>query len=278
MDYIHDHHSACLWMADLEDAFRHVIVADSDGRLMGIHVDGKYYQECTLAFGGRSSPFLFNLFTEFLHWLSAFALQAVRPLPTMHSDVSHYLDNFFGASEATMDTTMPIQALSLAAAALGFKISQKKTFWDLTKLEILGIELDSIAQTASITTQRRLRILHHCHRLVNRGRASLLELQQVAGHLQFVTRIAPHGRAFLRRLYDTVKAHHKTPFGRCISRTTRDKLSWWIDTLESWDGVLLLQPSPLMVEHIWTDASKRSIGAHLGTMDNPAAVFSCELS
>nr|QBH67569.1 hypothetical protein UEMT_2035 [Ustilago esculenta] len=40
----------------------------------------------------------------------------------------------------------------------------------------------------------------------------------------------------------------------------------------------LLQPSPLLNEHIWTDASKCSIGAHLGTMCQPDAVLSREVS
>ncbi|CDU22585.1 uncharacterized protein SPSC_01215 [Sporisorium scitamineum] len=257
MDFIRNHPSASLWKADLEDAFRHVIVAESDARLMGIHFDGHHYQECALVFGGRSSPFLFNLFAEFLHWLASFALHA---------------------SDATVSPAVPIQVLSLAAAALGFKISSKKTVWDTTRLEILGIELDSVTQTASITREHRQRIINMCSCIVDCGCASLLELQQVAGHLQFVTRVAPHGCAFLRRLYDAVKAHYKVPFGRRLSRATRAELVWWIETLHSWDGVSLLQPSPLIIEHIWTDALPCTISAHLGSMDQPIAAFSKELS
>ncbi|SNX86181.1 uncharacterized protein MEPE_04890 [Melanopsichium pennsylvanicum] len=278
MDFIREHPSASLWKADLEDAFRHVIVAKSDARLMGIHFDGQYYQECALAFGGRSSPFLFNLFAEFLHWLASFVLQSVSPSPSAHSEVSHYLDDFFGASDPAANDATPVQALSIAASALGFKLSRQKTVWQTTKLEILGIELDSVAQTAAITPQRSQRIIQLCSRIVNRGRASLLELQQVAGHLQFVTRVAPHGRAFLRRIYDAVKAHHSAPHGRRISKATQSELLWWINTLQSWDGVSLLQPSPLLIEHIWTDASKRSIGGHWGSMDHPSAAFTKELS
>ncbi|KAJ1036641.1 hypothetical protein NDA13_000172 [Ustilago tritici] len=191
INFIRQNPGAHLWKADLEDAFRHIIVADSDARLMGIHFDGSYYQECALAFGGRSSPFLFNLFAEFLHWLT-FTLNSVSPAPHTHSGVSHYLDDFYGASE-------------------------------------LG------AHPA-------------------RRRVSLLELQQVAGHLQFVTRVVPHGRAFLRRLYDVIKA----PFSRHLNKGACDELSWWTSTLAAWDGISLLQPSPLVIEHLWTDASKRS--------------------
>ncbi|SAM70011.1 uncharacterized protein UBRO_20364 [Ustilago bromivora] len=153
MDFICEHPSTSLWKADLEDAFRHVIVAESDARLMGIHFDSQYYQECALAFGGHSSLFLFNLFAEFLHWLTAFALQTVSLSLTSHSDMSHYLDDFFGASDTTTSPTTPIQVLSLSAAALGFKLSHKKMAWDTTKLEILGIKLNSVTQTTSITQQ-----------------------------------------------------------------------------------------------------------------------------
>jgi hypothetical protein len=218
MDFIREHPGASLWKADLEDAFRHVIVATADARLLGIHVDGKHYQECALAFGGRSSPFLFNLFSEFLHWLTSFALQSLTPTSSTHSAVSHYLDDFFGASDADVNPATPIQVLSLAAAALGFRLTRKKSVWDTTRLEILGIQLDSISQTASITYQRRQRIILLCSRILDRGRASLQELQQVAGHLQFVTRVTPHGRAFLL-------SAHKTPCARTTQLPLADALA-----------------------------------------------------
>lgn len=274
IDYIRNHPGALLWKADLEDAFRHVIVSESDARLMGIHFDNAYYQECALAFGRKSSPFLFNLFAKFLHWVFAFALKPVSPSPSAHSGVSHYLDDFFGASDASSKPATPIQVLSLAAAALSFQLSHKKTMWNTTRLEVLGIELDSVAQTASITPQCCQHILGLCSHILDRGKATLLELQQVAGHLQFVTHVTPHGCAYLRRLYNAICAHHKAPFERCISKPTRAELCWWILTLQDWDGVSLLQPSLLLVENIWTDASKRCIGAHWGSMSNPSAIFS----
>lgn len=185
---------------------------------------------------------------------------------------------FFGTFNSSANAATPIQVLSLATAALGFKISHKKMSWAMTRLEILGIKLDFMAQTASITSEHQQCILQSCSQVLHQGRASLLELQQIAGHLQFVMHIAPHGHAFLHWLYNAVRAHYKAPFGCCISKPTRDELSWWISTLQSWDSISLLQPSPLLVAHIWTDTSKHCIGAHLGTMDNPEAVFSHELA
>ncbi|EPQ25619.1 uncharacterized protein PFL1_06926 [Pseudozyma flocculosa PF-1] len=274
LDFVRDNPSASLWKADLEDAFRHVITCLADARLMGISFDGEHYKECALAFGGKSSPWLFNLLAEFLHWLAELLLQ---PKAHVASPVSHYLDDFFGATAAGTDPFRPVALLSLAAEALGFKISAKKTFWNRTRLEVLGVDVDSVAQTASVTPERRARLIALCERMLARGRASLLELQRVAGHLQFVTRVAPHGRAFLRRLHDAAKAHRAAPWGRRLSSAAKAELRWWVGTLHTWDGVSLLQPSPFVVEHVWTDASKRLIGGHCGLAERPSAVFSHEL-
>ncbi|SAM85701.1 uncharacterized protein UBRO_20187 [Ustilago bromivora] len=263
-----------LWKANLEDTFCHIIVADSDARLMGIHFDSSYYQECTLAFGGCSSPFLFNLFAEFLHWLTSFTLNSVSPAPHTHLGVSHYLDDFDGASEPGTHPAVPIQILSLVTAALGFRLSRHKTVWDTTCLEILSIELNSVAQTASITDNCCQQILQLCLCILEHRCVSLLELQQVAGHLQFITQVVPHGCAFLCCLYDVNKA----PFSRRLNKGACNELSWWRSTLAAWDSVSLLQPSPLVIEHLWTDTPKWCVGGHWGTMMSPKGVFSRELS
>ncbi|KAJ1033502.1 hypothetical protein NDA13_001492 [Ustilago tritici] len=84
---------------------------------------------------------------------------------------------------------------------------------------------------ASITDQRCQQILQLCLHILECGRASLLELQQVVGHLQLVTRVVPHGCAFLHRLYDAIKVHYKVPFGQRLNKAARDELSWWTSAL-----------------------------------------------
>ncbi|KAJ1022355.1 hypothetical protein NDA13_005265 [Ustilago tritici] len=76
--------------------------------------------------------------------------------------------------------------LALAANALGLWLSPKKTFGASTKLEVLGIEIDTVAQTFGITNNRRHRILVQCHSLLQRRSADLLDMQQIAGLLQFI--------------------------------------------------------------------------------------------
>ncbi|SYW78117.1 uncharacterized protein UBRO2_02309 [Ustilago bromivora] len=135
-----------LWKGDLEDAFQHIMTAEHNTHLLGFSYDSICYHENTLTFRGSSSPWLFNLFAEFLHWLVAACLPTDWP-------VNHYLDATFGAIPVshTMHALLPIHTLALAANALGLWLSPKKTFGTSTKLKVLGVKIDTVAQTVGIT-------------------------------------------------------------------------------------------------------------------------------
>ncbi|SPC64150.1 uncharacterized protein UHOD_11689 [Ustilago sp. UG-2017b] len=269
LSFVSKNPGCLLWKGDLEDTFCHVVTATPDAHLLGFSYDGVRYRENALTFGSSSSPWLFNLVAEFLHWVVAACLPPDWP-------VGHYLDDTFGAVPAsdTTNTLWPVHVLALTAAALGLRLSPKKTFSNTTKLEILGIEIDSVAQTVGITNERRARILSQCRSLLQRRSADLLDMQRIASLLQFVSQVFPCGKAFLRRLYDATR---RAASVRCrISRETWAKLTWWCRVLESWSGTTVLSPSPLLVAHIWTDACPRGFGGYLGPASNLQAIFATE--
>ncbi|KAJ1034111.1 hypothetical protein NDA18_000980 [Ustilago nuda] len=149
LSFVSKNPGCLLWKGDLEDTFHHVVTATPDTHLLGFSYDSVCYRENTLTFGGSSSPWLFNLVAEFLHWVVAACLPPDWP-------VGHYLDETFGAvptSDIT-DTLWPVHILALMEAALGLRLLPKKTFGNTTKLEILGIEIDLVTQTVGITNKR----------------------------------------------------------------------------------------------------------------------------
>ncbi|TKY91067.1 hypothetical protein EX895_000003 [Sporisorium graminicola] len=270
IEYIRDNVGCLLWKSDLVDAFRHIVVSNGDARLLGFKFNNRYFMETSLTFGGRSSPWLFNLFAEMVHWLVS--------TTTTHL-VEHYLDDFFGAVPSDDNPGAPLHSLALACAALGLQPSPAKTFSGVTRLEVLEIELDTMQQTVGITAERKERILAAIDHLLSRRSATLLDWQRIAGLLQFVSQVIPHAKAYLRRLYDAVRRAHQHPQQRRrLSGPAVAELRWWRSTLSSWTGHTMLQPSPLVVKHIWTDASKRAYGGHLGTMNDPCSVYSKEVS
>src|SRR5882724_11724011 len=70
---------------DLKDAYRHMPVRSTDWNLLGFHWMGKFYYPIVLMFGGKSAPYIFNLFAEALHWI----IQKHIP-----ARLRHYLDDF----------------------------------------------------------------------------------------------------------------------------------------------------------------------------------------
>lgn len=151
LSFVRNNPGCHLWKSDLTDAFRHIVTALDDARLLGLTFDGHFYMETGLTFGGRSTPWLFNLFAEALHWV----VQSTTACP-----IEHYLDDFFGTMPSSAAPGLPLHALALACSAFGLQLAPSKTSWNQTCLEILGIEIDTIRQTVGITVERRQRILN----------------------------------------------------------------------------------------------------------------------
>ncbi|SPO19921.1 uncharacterized protein UTRI_10013 [Ustilago trichophora] len=270
LEFVVMHPGCHLWKGNLRDAFRHIVTTRGDARLLGFSFDGVAYQENALTFGGKSSPWLFNFFAEMVHWL----VSSCTPHP-----VFHYLDDFFGAVPANADNTcLPAQFLSLACKSLGFSLAREKTSFCVTKLEILGIEVDTVSQTVSITDTRRARILATCKSLLASPRVSLLHLQQIAGLLQFVSQVAPLGKVYIGRIYAALRRAHRSPLSQLrLSKPATSELRWWRDLLSGWCGSTILAHSPLIAVHMWTDACPRALGGHLGPAHSPLATFFCDV-
>ncbi|SAM86288.1 uncharacterized protein UBRO_20335 [Ustilago bromivora] len=246
---------------DLEDAFQHVVTAECDVHLLSFSYDGIHYCENTLTFGGSSSPWLFNLVTEFLHWLVVACLPANWP-------INYYLDDTFGAIPVSHTThaLLPVHTL-----ALGLWLSPKKTFGASTKLKVLGIKIDTVTQTIRITDDQCHHILAQCRSLMQHHSMDLLNMQWIAGLLQFVSQVFPCRKAFLRHLYNAT--HHALPGKRCLTQLARLELIWWCDVLEHWSGTSILSPSLLTAAHVWTNACLKGYGGYLGLDTSPTAVF-----
>lgn len=212
---------------------------------------------------------------KWVHWI----LQRILLMNQQNSAVTHYLDNFFGAVALGGNAFFPVYAAYSLFSTLGLEGSPEKTFWNCTQLGILGIVIDTKLQTASISAERQRKMIQLCQGLLECGHSNLLDMQQITGYLQLITQIAPHGKVFLCRLYDTLAPRTRNPLlHQHIQQPAKEEPCWWIQTLESWDGITLLQPSPLHSVHMWSGASKLGPGAHIGLMSNPTAVWAKEVS
>ena len=206
---------AVLIKRDLADAFRYIPIARSDWWLLRFYWDGSYWMDCFLPFRLRTAPFIFDLFAKGLHWILVAKLG--------WTIVLHYLDDFFAILSPQADHELYSQQFTLVCSELGLSINNSKNVTS-TVTVFLGIEMDSNSMEARLPSDKlaRARSLVATH--LKNNNISHLELQSLVGFLSFAARVVVPGRAFLRRLFDSLKNY--APY-HCITTDMRADLLWW---------------------------------------------------
>ena len=132
---------------DVESAYRNVPIHPDDRYLLGMSWRNQYFIDLTLPFGLRSAPYVFNTVATAVEWI-------------LHNNyyirfILHYLDDFLTMappnSRECYDNVMRARALF---NRLGLPLLPDKCVGPTTRLTFLGIELDSITQTARLPQEK----------------------------------------------------------------------------------------------------------------------------
>ena len=226
---------------DLEDAFRMIPVSPYDYWLFVFEWNNTLYVDIFLPFGLRTSPFIFNLFAEGLHWI----LEHV-----FHRQLVHYLDDFLLVNDPDPEF------FGQLASYLGFyeKVSKRA---DGYQADFLGIELDTDAMQARLPPDKQARALAAVQSLLQLDRVTHCTLERLLGFLSFCTRVLPLGRPFLRNLFTFLnRLSHIHPHATArINAAAKRDLQWWSTFLPCWSGIQMISAAPRKHIHLYTDAS-----------------------
>src|SRR5882672_4986300 len=179
---------------DLKDTYRHIPVCSTDWNLLGFHWVGKFFYPVILMFGGKSAPYIFNLFAEVLHWIVQHHIPA---------QLRHYLNNFlpiFRPSVPSKTASVAIDWIEDLGKELGLSFQPAKMIHPTTHLEFLGLELDSEAMEARLPIKKLGYLRELLDSWMGCKACVLKELQELVGFLQFCAQVIPHGRTFIRGL------------------------------------------------------------------------------
>ena len=244
---------------DLEQAFRQIPVRPADWHLLGFTWLRKFYYDIVFGFGLRSAPYIFNLFAEALHWI------ITRHIPMR---LRHYLDDFLGIfppSSLFTQVTAAMDWIMELGRALGLRFQPEKTLSPVTCIEYLGLELDSIAMEARLPTPKLDILRDLLAEWSTRPVCTLLQLQELAGYLQFVSQVIPLSRAFMHHIFRFMTSFRTSRTRRRVPSALRRDLDWWQNVASSWNGICLLAPKRAEA-HIFTDASgTKGIGGIFGS-------------
>jgi len=137
---------------DLKNAFRLIPVRPADWNLLGISWRGNYYVDTCLPFGLPSAPSIFNRLASAIHWI----LQNNYKI----QHLLHYLDDFLtagppGSSQCQQNLDYMLQLCDRINAPLKLE----KVVTPTTQITFLGIVIDTISMTASISEERKSAII-----------------------------------------------------------------------------------------------------------------------
>jgi hypothetical protein len=170
-------------------------------------------------------------------------------------NVTHLLDDFFFvASPCRTEGERCMSSMYALFHELGIPCAVEKTEGPSSRVEFLGILLDSERQVAQLPEDKLFRLRALVSEFSRKRSATLAELQSLLGHLSFACRVIRPGRPFLRSLC-ALTCGLRTPSSHTrISQALRDDLAMWTLFLRDWNGAAFFA-NPSLPYPLQTDAA-----------------------
>ena len=220
-----------LFKKGLSRAYRQLCIDPCDLHLLGYRHQGYPYFDLALPFGLCSSAMMCQRTTNAVTYM----------FRALGYDCTNSIDDFGGAETPDKSTTA-FNALGDLFSSLGLQSSPNKDCPLTTSMVFLGIRLDTLAMSMSVTPERLQELLHCCTSALSSS-ISRHNLQSLLGVMSFVTsRVRPAG-VFMSTLLNTLRTHRD--FRSCfLSENNRSGLLWWCHFLPLYNGVSLIKTSP----------------------------------
>ncbi len=246
------------WFAaiDLKDAYFHVSILPRHRPFLRFAFEGRAYQYKVLPFGLSLSPRVFTKVTE----------AALVPLRERGVRILNYLDDWLILAQSREQLRAHKDLVLRHLSQLGLRVNwEKSKLVPTQRISFLGMELDSVNQTARLTQERAQSVLNCLKTLSGRTAVPLKLFQRLLGHMAAAAAIVPLGLLHMRPLQHWL--HGRIPRWAWergthrvqITPACRKTFSPWSDPSFLRAGVPLEQVSRHAV--VFTDASATGWGA-----------------
>ncbi|XP_077100160.1 uncharacterized protein LOC143751477 [Siphateles boraxobius] len=246
------------WFAaiDLKDAYFHVSILPRHRPFLRFAFEGRAYQYKVLPFGLSLSPRVFTKVTE----------GALVPMREQGVRILNYLDDWLILAHSRDQLCEHRDLVLRHLSQLGLQVNwEKSKLSPVQRISFLGMELDSVAQTARLTEQRAQSVLNCLNTFKGRTAVPLKLFQRLLGHMAAASAVTPLGLLHMRPLQHWL--HGRVPRWAwrhgthrvAITPACRQTFSPWSDPSFLRAGVPLEQVSRHAV--VFTDASATGWGA-----------------
>jgi hypothetical protein len=220
---------------DWSGAYKQIVVRKDQFELCGFEFDGKFYADTRLPFGAKSSPAIFNRYSNLFEWIvkNIFGIKWT----------THYADDHLlvGYAKGPQSISWVMECFDKAAKMLGVEFSPEKRVGPTKKLTYLGIEINTEAMSIRLPDTKVKEILLRLNALLGRKRDTLKSVQSILGLLNFATKVIPSGRSFCSRLIAVVKVAAKLSSKFvCLGEEFHADIRWWIRNIKCNNGVSII--------------------------------------
>ncbi len=246
------------WFAaiDLKDAYFHVSILPRHRPFLRFAFEGQAYQYKVLPFGLSLSPRVFTKVVE----------AALVPLREQGVRILNYLDDWLILAQSRRQLSAHRDLVLKHLSLLGLRVNwEKSKLVPTQRISFLGMEFDSVNQTARLTQERAQSVLNCFKTLSGRTAVPLKLFQRLLGHMAAAAVTVPLGLLHMRPLqhwlYGRIPrwAWKRGTYRVQITPACRKTFRPWSDPSFLRAGVPLEQVSRHAV--VFTDASSTGWGA-----------------
>lgn len=230
---------------DAKRAYRQLPVPRRDFFKMVHQIGSKRYANVRMAIGGKSSS------DSMAPGISMIAELAA--LEHGYYAASYCDDQLLIAYEDEMPRTLAWFIRTWRK--WGWRVNEKKlraAGRPSTSITFLGVQLDTATCTASITDDRKAKIIAELDEwITGSARVSVKRVRRLAGMLAFVSAVVPFSTAYMRAMYESQSDHVRT-------EDIALEAEWWKFAIQSMNGeAKFAVPRNLIPQlHASTDASR----------------------
>ena len=146
------------------------------------------------------------------------------------------IDDFFFMAPTHDKCQQHLGALLQLCGDIGVPIAPHKTTQPSTNTTFLGIELDTITNTAKLPADKLSGYANDIQEALLHSKIKRKGLESLVGKLSFASSVVP-ARPFLRRLINKIYTVKKPYYYIRLSKYMKQDLHTWLTFLKSYNGI-----------------------------------------
>lgn len=240
---------------DISNCFLSFPLHPSEYKYFVFQFDGQYYQFVRLPFGLSTAPRVCTLILSVIQFV----------LEQKHIRLVRYLDDFLFISSSFVDASKHLAIAIQVFQDFGLVVNNNKTEGPAQQIQFLGINLDSVSRTLSISQER----IEEMNQLLLQYVAApssvavrVKDIMSFVGKLSFVSQVLPSARPFMRRLLDAIKGKRKQQRCRLPNEFKLD-CAIWLQRIHRWNGLISWSIHTQQPFVVVSDASISGFGFYL---------------